>query len=52
MLFWEKELGSIETGKRADFVVLDRDLLECPIDDLKDAKVLQTWLEGKPVYRR
>ena len=52
ILFWEKELGSLESGKRADFIVVDRDLLECPVDDIKDANVLQTWLEGKPVFRR
>ena len=52
LLFWEKELGSLETGKRADFIVVDRDLLECPIDDLRGTRVLQTWVEGKPVYRR
>lgn len=47
LLFWEKEIGSIETGKRADFIVVDRDLLTCPMDDFKDAKVLQTWVEGQ-----
>ena len=50
LLFWEKEVGSIETGKRADFIVIDRDLLKCPIDDLKTTRVLQTWLEAKRVY--
>jgi predicted amidohydrolase YtcJ len=52
LIFWDKEIGSIEPGKRADFIVVDRDLLECPIDDMKDTKVLQTWLEGKKVYSR
>ena len=51
LLFWEKEIGSIEIGKRADFILVDRDLLACPIDDLKTTKVLETWVEGKNVYR-
>ncbi len=50
LLFWEKELGSIEPGKRADFIVLDRDPLTCPIDDLRETRVLQTWVEGKIVH--
>jgi hypothetical protein len=52
LIFWEKEIGSLEKGKRADFVVLDRDLLTCPEDDIKDTKVLQTWVEGKEVFAR
>jgi predicted amidohydrolase YtcJ len=52
LLFWEKDLGSIETGKRADFLVLDRDLLTCPVDDIKATRVLQTWVEGRQVYQQ
>lgn len=52
LLFWEKEIGSIEKGKRADFIVLDRDLLTCREDDIQAARVLQTWVEGKNVYTR
>ncbi|HEY2416025.1 MAG TPA: amidohydrolase [Pirellulaceae bacterium] len=44
------EVGSLEAGKLADLVVLDRDLLTCPVDDIKDAKVLTTYIGGKQVF--
>jgi hypothetical protein len=47
----EQETGSIEVGKAADLVVLDRNLFEVEPMQLKDVKVLLTLLEGKPVYR-
>jgi len=50
LLFWEKEIGTLEAGKRADFIVVDRDLLSCPVNDIKDTRVLETWVEGKRVY--
>jgi predicted amidohydrolase YtcJ len=40
----EDRLGSIEPGKLADFVVLDRDILTCPVDDIREAVVLTTVL--------
>ena len=52
LLFWEKELGSLEPGKRADFIVIDRDLLTCPVDDWPETRVLETWVEGRAVFRR
>ena len=52
MLFLEREVGSLETGKRADFVVLDRDPLSCPLDDLPDTRVLETWLDGRRLASR
>jgi predicted amidohydrolase YtcJ len=52
LLFWEKEIGSLEVGKRADFIVIDRDLMTCREDDIKDARVLQTWVEGRNVFQR
>lgn len=34
-----KEIGSLEVGKRADFVVLNRDLLTCPDENIREAQV-------------
>ncbi len=42
--------GSLETGKRADFVVLDRNLLEIPEDDIAGTTVLKTVVDGRVVY--
>ncbi|MDB6074166.1 MAG: Exoenzyme regulatory protein AepA precursor [Verrucomicrobiaceae bacterium] len=50
VLLQEKDTGSLEAGKRADFIIVDRDVLSCPIDDLKDTKVRETWLDGKMVW--
>jgi predicted amidohydrolase YtcJ len=49
-LFDEKLKGSAEKGKLADFVVLDRDIMTCPANDVKDAKALMTVLGGEVVY--
>ncbi|MFM8890698.1 MAG: amidohydrolase [Planctomycetia bacterium] len=49
VLLFEREVGSLEPGKRADFVILDRDLLACPIDDIPDTQVLETWLDGRRI---
>lgn len=46
----EAQTGSLEVGKSADFVVLDRDLFSVPITDVGDTQVKQTWFEGKRVY--
>ena len=42
--------GSLEIGKRADFIVLDRNLIEIPEDDIVNAKVLRTVLDGRVVF--
>jgi predicted amidohydrolase YtcJ len=52
LTFEEKQKGSLEPGKLADLIVLDRDLLACPIEQVKDIQVEATYLGGKAVYQR
>lgn len=47
----ERETGSIEVGKAADLVVLDRNLFSIPPQDIHRTKVLLTLLEGREVFR-
>jgi predicted amidohydrolase YtcJ len=51
----EREAGSLEVGKSADFVLLDRDLFalakEQRYEELAATRVLATWFEGRRVYR-
>ena len=49
--FWEDELGSVTPGKRADFTVLSADLLQDPMEDLRQAQVLATVFGGEIVYQ-
>jgi len=44
-------LGSIEVGKRADFVVLNTDILECQDEAVKDIQVLETYMDGRLVFQ-
>jgi len=48
--FEEDVKGSLEVGKLADFVVLDRDIMTCPLADMRDAHALLTVLGGEAVY--
>ncbi|HXK61417.1 MAG TPA: amidohydrolase family protein [Acidobacteriota bacterium] len=52
LTFEEKEKGSLEPGKLADFIVLDRDILTCPVDDIRSTTVEQTWIGGRLVYSK
>jgi len=52
LTFEESHKGSIEPGKLADFVVLDRDILTCPVDQVKDTTVEATYMNGSRVYLR
>ena len=48
----EKALGSIEKGKFADMIVLDRNLFDIKPSDIGDTKVMNTILNGEVVYSR
>jgi predicted amidohydrolase YtcJ len=48
--FAETEVGSLQVGKRADFVVLEEDPLAVPGAALRALTVLATYVDGKPVY--
>jgi predicted amidohydrolase YtcJ len=50
LVFQENNLGSIQAGKLADLVVLDRDYLTIPADQIKDIKPLMTMVGGRTVY--
>lgn len=50
--FMEDQVGSLEKGKRADFIVLEEDILEIPAEKIPAIRVLQTWVDGKQVFSR
>lgn len=50
--FEEENKGSIAPGKLADFVVISKDYLSCPIDEIKEIEVLCTVVDGRVVYSK
>jgi predicted amidohydrolase YtcJ len=44
------EIGSIAVGKKADLVLVDRDVLTVPVAEVKDTKVLWTMFGGRIIY--
>lgn len=48
--FEEKEKGSIEKGKFADFIIIDRDIMKVETNKTPNTKVLKTYLSGELVY--
>lgn len=50
LLRQDKITGSLEVGKLADLVVIDRDILSIPAREIAKAKVMATLLQGRPVY--
>jgi predicted amidohydrolase YtcJ len=49
--FQEQEVGSIEGGKAADLIVLDRNLFAVPKPEIHQVKIMLTVLKGKVVYQ-
>lgn len=48
--FSENQRGSLQSGKDADFILLDRNPLTCPLEELSEIKVLKTYIDGESVY--
>jgi predicted amidohydrolase YtcJ len=51
-LFQDEYVGSLEEGKLADFIVVNTDLLTCPVDAIRDTQVLRTYLDGRLVFEQ
>ena len=51
-MFIENERGSIKTGKYADFLLLNQDVLTCPVTEIHSTKPTATYFEGKKVYSK
>jgi predicted amidohydrolase YtcJ len=50
--FEEEEKGSIESGKFADFILLDKNIMEIHENEIPKIKVMQTWVNGEQVFKR
>ena len=49
-LFSDHEVGSLETGKLADIVILEEDPRAVAPDEIKNIRILETWMDGRQVY--
>ena len=47
----ENLLGTLEGGKKADFIIIDRDIFTIPESEIWRTQVLQTWVNGKPIFQ-
>ena len=49
-MFIENERGSISVGKYADFLLVNKDVLSCPVTEIHEARPVATYFEGKKVF--
>ena len=49
-MFVENERGSVKEGKYADFLLVNKDVLTCPVTEIHEAKPAATYFEGKKVF--
>ncbi|MFK7841835.1 MAG: amidohydrolase family protein, partial [Sphingorhabdus sp.] len=50
--FAEDRLGSLEPGKRADFLIIDQDILLATPAQIRNLQVNETWVAGRPAFVR
>ena len=50
--FIENERGSVSVGKYADFLLVDKDVMTCPVNEIHTAKPVATYFEGKKVFEQ
>jgi hypothetical protein len=50
--FAEDRLGSLERGRIADFIFIDRDIFAVSPREIRDTRVLETWMAGRKVWER
>jgi hypothetical protein len=50
--FQDDKLGTLEVGKRADFIFIDRNIFTAPASDIRDTQVLETWINGQQVFAK
>lgn len=51
-VFWEQQKGSIEKGKQADIIIMDRDIMTIPESEILNTQVVYTIVKGKIVYNK
>ena len=50
--FAEDRIGSLEPGRFADFIIIDRDIFETSPADVRGTRVLESWIGGRKAWER